>query len=158
VALGPLTGIPSWACLRKQPSGQLCSPKGSASSTLPVSFLNLHKGSRRCYLARKGKVRKEGRTMALSFRIVMHQNRENLHLRLIGDFDGSSAFELLEVLKERAHAVQKVFIHTNSLGKVHPFGQGVFEKRAPELKDDLQKIHFTGHKAELVSPGQSLSL
>jgi anti-anti-sigma regulatory factor len=94
--------------------------------------------------------------MALSFRIVMHQNRENLHLRLIGDFDGSSAFELLEVLKERAHAVQKVFIHTNSLAEVHPFGQGVFEKRAPELKEDLQKIHFTGHKAELVSPDQSL--
>jgi hypothetical protein len=96
--------------------------------------------------------------MAASFRIVMHQNSENLHLRLIGDFDGSSAFELLEVLKERAHAVQKVFIHTTSLGEVHPFGQGVFEKRVSELRDDLQKIHFTGNKAELVSPDQSLCI
>jgi len=94
--------------------------------------------------------------MASSFRIVMHETSENLHLRLIGDFDGSSAFELLEVLKDRAHAVQKVFIHTSGLGEVHPFGQGVFEKRASELREELQKIHFTGDKAELVSPDQSL--
>ena len=96
--------------------------------------------------------------MASSFRIVMQENNDNLHLRLIGDFDGSSAFELLDVLKNRAHAVQKVFIHTSGLGEVHPFGLGVFEKRACELKENLQKIHFTGDKAQLVSPDQSLCL
>jgi anti-anti-sigma regulatory factor len=96
--------------------------------------------------------------MASSFRIVMHEASENLHLRLIGDFDGSSAFELIELLKNRAHAVQKVFIHTSGLGEVHPFGLGVFEKRASELREELQKIHFTGDKAELVSPDQSLCL
>jgi hypothetical protein len=37
--------------------------------------------------------------MASRFRIVMHENSENLHLRLVGAFDGSSAFQLLEVLK-----------------------------------------------------------
>jgi hypothetical protein len=47
--------------------------------------------------------------MAASFRIVMHQNSGNLHLRLMGDFDGSSAFELLELLKQKAQTVQKVF-------------------------------------------------
>ena len=94
--------------------------------------------------------------MAKSFRIVMHENSENLHLRLIGDFDGSSACELLEALKDRAHVFQKVFIHTNGLVEVHPFGLGVFEKRASELGEELEKIHFTGDKAELVSPDQSL--
>jgi anti-anti-sigma regulatory factor len=88
----------------------------------------------------------------------MYENSENLHLRLIGDFDGSSAFELLDILKNRAHAVQKVFIHTSGLMDVHPFGLGVFEKRASELKENLQKIHFTGDKAEVVSPDQSLCL
>ncbi|HWR57951.1 MAG TPA: hypothetical protein VN328_03605 [Thermodesulfovibrionales bacterium] len=96
--------------------------------------------------------------MASSFRIVMHENSENLHLRLTGDFDGSSAFELLEILKNRAHAVQKVFIHTSGLGEVHPFGLGVFEKRASELKENLQKIHFTGDKAEFLLSDQSSCL
>jgi len=90
--------------------------------------------------------------MAMSFRIVMQESSDNLHLRLAGDFDGSSAFELIEVLKNRAHEAQKVFINTSGLAEVHPFGLGVFEKRASELKGDLQKIHFTGDKAELVSP------
>lgn len=94
--------------------------------------------------------------MALSFRIVMQENGENLDLRLMGDFDGSSACELLEVLKDKAYAVQNVFIHTNELGEVYPFGQNTFEKRASELRGDLRKIHFMGDKAELVSPDRSL--
>jgi anti-anti-sigma regulatory factor len=96
--------------------------------------------------------------MAASFRIVMHQNSGNLHLRLMGDFDGSSAFELLELLKQKAQTVQKVFIHTNSLDEVHPFGRGVFEKNASELKRDLHKICFTGEKAALISSDRSLCL
>jgi hypothetical protein len=94
--------------------------------------------------------------VALSFRIVIQENSENLHLRLTGDFDGSSACELLEVLKKKAYAAQKVFIHTNELGEVHPFGQNTFEKRVSELRGDLRKIHFTGDKAELVSPDRLL--
>jgi hypothetical protein len=42
--------------------------------------------------------------------------------------------------------------------EVHPYGLSVFEKRASELKENLQKIHFTGDKAEVVSPDQSLCL
>jgi hypothetical protein len=96
--------------------------------------------------------------MASSFRIVMHENSENLHLRLVGDFDGSSACELLEVLKDRAHAVQKVFVHTSGLGEIHPFGQGIFEKRTSELRKELQKIYFTGNKAQLIAPDEGLCL
>lgn len=96
--------------------------------------------------------------MASSFRIVMHENSDNLHLRLIGDFDGSSASELLEVLKDRAHSVQKVFIHTGGLGEIHPFGQGVFEKRTSELREELRKIYFTGEKAQIIAPDQGLCL
>jgi len=37
--------------------------------------------------------------MAARFRISIHRNSENLHLKLMGDFDGTSAHELLNVLK-----------------------------------------------------------
>lgn len=96
--------------------------------------------------------------MASSFRIVMHGNSDNLHLRLVGDFDGSSASELLEVLKDRAHTVQRVFIHTSGLGEIHPFGRGVFEKRTSELRQEMQKICFTGNKAQFIAPDQGLCL
>ena len=38
--------------------------------------------------------------MAANFRIRVHQNSDNLHLRLDGDFDGSSACELLDLLNK----------------------------------------------------------
>jgi hypothetical protein len=101
---------------------------------------------------------KEGYTMATSFKIVMHENSDDLHLRLAGDFDGSSASQLLEVLKDRAHTVQRVVIHTAGLGEIHPFGQGVFEKRTSELREELGKIYFTGDKAQFIAPDQSVCL
>jgi len=37
--------------------------------------------------------------MANNFRISVHRSSENLHLKLMGNFDGISAHELLNVLK-----------------------------------------------------------
>ena len=96
--------------------------------------------------------------MASNFKILMHQRGENLNLILLGDFDGTSAFELLHVLKEKGHGVQRVIIDTNNLSKVYPFGQGVLEKRLSELGTDGQKLVFTGDKAALVSPQKNLVL
>jgi hypothetical protein len=33
--------------------------------------------------------------MASNFRIFIHRNNDKLHLRLVGDFDGTSAFEFM---------------------------------------------------------------
>jgi anti-anti-sigma regulatory factor len=96
--------------------------------------------------------RKGGHFMASNFKILMHQRGESLSLILLGDFDGTSAFELLHVLKEKGHGVQRVIIDTNNLSQVYPFGQGVLEKRLSELGTDGQKLVFTGDKAALVSP------
>jgi hypothetical protein len=45
--------------------------------------------------------------VALSFRIVLQENSEDLHLNLMGDLDGSSACELLEVLKKKLMRFKK---------------------------------------------------
>jgi hypothetical protein len=50
--------------------------------------------------------------MASNFRIYCHQNRDNLHLKLIGDFDGSSAYELINLLKNYGGMLEEfLFIH-----------------------------------------------
>jgi hypothetical protein len=38
--------------------------------------------------------------MATNFKISSHRTESKLHLNLAGDFDGSSAFELLNMLKD----------------------------------------------------------
>ncbi|MBW2247672.1 MAG: peptidylprolyl isomerase, partial [Deltaproteobacteria bacterium] len=60
--------------------------------------------------------------MALNFKIICHKNSENLHLKLMGDFDGSSAYELINTLKKYNGNAGKVFVDTCSLLSVHPFG------------------------------------
>jgi anti-anti-sigma regulatory factor len=95
--------------------------------------------------------RKGGHVTASNFKILMHQSGESLNLKLSGDFDGTSAFELLHVLKEKGRDVQSVIIDTSTLGRVHPFGQGVLRKRLSELGSDGEKLLFTGDKADLVS-------
>jgi len=37
--------------------------------------------------------------MASNFRIFLQQNSDNLHVKLSGDFDGSSAHQLINMIK-----------------------------------------------------------
>ena len=38
--------------------------------------------------------------MAANFRILVHKNNKIIHLKLSGDFDGTSAYELINLLKK----------------------------------------------------------
>lgn len=46
--------------------------------------------------------------MAANFRISTHRNSENLHLKLYGDFDGTSAHELINAFGRNRLAVRKI--------------------------------------------------
>jgi hypothetical protein len=94
--------------------------------------------------------------MATNFRIDFHQNSNNLHLRLDGDFDGSSAYELLNMLEKRCRFASRAFIHTNGLRFIHPFGVSVFRNRLGELKVCKHLIlEFTGDHALQLAPNQA---
>ncbi len=93
--------------------------------------------------------------MAPNFRISMHRNSENLHLKLMGDFDGSSACELLNVLKENCNGVCRVIIHTSCLKNIYPFGREVFRCNFSELNRHRTRIMFTGENAGHIAPEKS---
>lgn len=82
--------------------------------------------------------------MASNFKIFVHQNSENLHLKLMGDFDGSSAYQLLNIIKDNGHHVHKIFIHTNGLKDINPFGKAVFVNHLSSQHDGSTDIVFTG--------------
>jgi ABC-type transporter Mla MlaB component len=73
--------------------------------------------------------------MAQNFKMVVHQNSESLHLRLEGDFDGSSACELPNALEEHCRFATRAYIHTNGLGQVDPFGLSIFHENLKGLKE-----------------------
>ena len=90
--------------------------------------------------------------MASNFKVAIHGNDENLHLKLMGDFDGSSAWDLLNGLKSHIHGISRVFIHTNCLRHVHAFGREVLHKNLSDVIGKSIHVVFTGEKASELAP------
>jgi anti-anti-sigma regulatory factor len=90
--------------------------------------------------------------MASNFKILRHQNGDNLHLKLAGDFDGSSAWEVFNTLKRNCCKVSKVFIHCSCLNNIDPFGQDVFWDNMKTLPESCTTFLFTGEQARQISP------
>ncbi|RJR54770.1 MAG: hypothetical protein C4576_00455 [Desulfobacteraceae bacterium] len=90
--------------------------------------------------------------MAANFKIIVNRERDNLHLRLAGDFDGSSALDLIRVLSEECGPANRVIIHTDGLTEVHPFGKAVFQRQLPPAGKINPSIVFIGKHAEDIAP------
>ena len=73
-------------------------------------------------------------------------------MKLMGDFDGSSAFELLQLLKKNSHRISKAIIDTSRLRQIHPFGQAVFHNNLHMLNDTSIRIILKGENAEQIAP------
>lgn len=63
--------------------------------------------------------------MAKNFKIEKHKDKDIMYMILKGDFDGSSAWELINLLKEGCKKINKVVIKTDSLGQVYQFGKDI---------------------------------
>ena len=82
--------------------------------------------------------------MSSNFQIFSLKNRESLHLKLAGIFDGSSAHELINKISEHGKSFYELFIDTHNLKSVHPYGIEVFQKRFGALKKQFHSITFIG--------------
>ncbi len=82
--------------------------------------------------------------MASNFKILRHRTDGNLYLNLAGDFDGSSAFELLNMLIENLDNTARVSINTSNLKKIHPFGLQVFYHNFSKIKHHQTCVEFIG--------------
>lgn len=88
--------------------------------------------------------------MASNFQISTQEKRDSLHLKLYGDFDGSSAYELLNTL-EHYSRFNQIFIDTNELQTVYPFGKDVFQKNIGPIKKKFGNLIFIGELEHTLS-------
>ena len=85
--------------------------------------------------------------MASNFSIKIGRNADRTHLRLYGDFDGSSAHELLNLLKKIYQSDNKILIHTEGLNHVHPFGLDIFHSNLGSINHGAEGIVYSGDRA-----------
>jgi hypothetical protein len=90
--------------------------------------------------------------MTTNFRVSVHRNSENLHVKLMGDFDEISARQLLDILRRYSHGTSRAFIHTSCLGEIHPFGLSLFHNQLKLLKGKSLELVFTGDHASRLAP------
>jgi len=74
----------------------------------------------------------------------------------MGDFDGTSSYELLKVLKRYGNRTARIFIHTSSLRNIYPFGVNVFHKNLGALKEQFLTLVFTGEHASQLAPEEHI--
>jgi hypothetical protein len=82
--------------------------------------------------------------MANNFIFLSSHIRDIIRLKLYGDFDGSSACELINFLKNFINDFNQIFIDTNNLNTIYPFGMDVFKKNLSALGININNIFLTG--------------
>ena len=89
--------------------------------------------------------------MASNFQMFSYKTRDSFHLNLEGDFDGNSAHELLETLKMYGSGFYQIFIDTNDLKTIYPFGREVFQKKLGMFKQKLNNLVFIGENGHKIA-------
>ena len=82
--------------------------------------------------------------MAKNFKIFKHQTTETLHLKLVGNFDGSSAAELINTLQDSKSTFHQIFVNTSELAIIEPFGKSVFQTRLSDKGLRQLNLKFIG--------------
>ena len=89
--------------------------------------------------------------MASNFQLLSYRNKDSLHLQLYGDFDGNSAYELINTLKNNGKDFIQIFIDTNDLDKLYPFGLDVFQNNNSIAKKCSSYIFIGKYKHSFAS-------
>jgi hypothetical protein len=85
--------------------------------------------------------------MASNFKIVTAQTKGCIRLSLYGDFDATSAHELLNFLNKNRHHRSKIYIRTHGLNQTHLFGMNIFKKSLGVKNNFNNRLIFSGDKA-----------
>ena len=83
--------------------------------------------------------------MAKNFRMLSDKTHDHsLRIQLKGDFDGTSAHELANLLDTCRASYPKVAIDTEGLSRIHSYGLKVFIIRMKLLRKSWAGIVYTG--------------
>ena len=88
--------------------------------------------------------------MAKNFRVSAKElGCQSLALKLFGDFDASSACELINILDDSVKTSSKVAIDTDGLRTINAFGLDVFLPRMSKLNNTRADIKVTGRFSDI---------
>lgn len=90
--------------------------------------------------------------MSVNFQIEVKKKSGNLHVSPKGDLDGSSAWELINLLHERYNGRGSVVIDTHYLREICPFGCSTFRCGLNQSMLPPNRLSFEGEKGYEIAP------
>jgi hypothetical protein len=86
--------------------------------------------------------------VAGNFNISVTRAGGHVHMKLNGDFDGSSACELVNLLADSdLPGASKIMVNTDALKHIHPFGVDVFKRWLSTATAGQLPLTFTGKRS-----------
>lgn len=86
--------------------------------------------------------------MASNFEITLDRIDDPIVMNLEGDFDATSAYELIYAIKKLPEKTTEVSIHTNGLNDIDPAGMDVFGRFMQDLNSRPRRISITGEHSK----------
>lgn len=90
--------------------------------------------------------------MSTNFQIAFKKHNGNLHVHPSGDFDGSSAFQLIRLLDKKYDGQGEVIIDTHKLQNILPFGSRTFQGQLNLSRIPASRLSFKGEKGHALAP------
>jgi len=84
--------------------------------------------------------------MKSSFKIVTRKVSDGIQVDLSGIFDGSSAWQLVNLIKDHERLNERIVINTDSVREIIPFGKGLLCWLFAVKNIPKKRIVFTGRK------------
>lgn len=85
--------------------------------------------------------------MASNFEITVDKYGHGFSLELTGDFDATSAYELIYAIKKLPEEARMIHVYTDGLKNIHPFGLDVFYRFIRSRRSNPANIVFAGKHA-----------
>ena len=92
--------------------------------------------------------------MSTNFAIESRNSKGDLYLELSGDFDGNSAWELINKIKTDYIGNGRILINIEKVGVLNAFGKDVFEKLLNPGIIHRSKVVFQGAKGSEIYPAE----
>jgi hypothetical protein len=94
--------------------------------------------------------------MASYFKLLVQRVKGSVYLKLFGEFDGFSAYQLISALKQNGAGTSNIFVDTSGIKRVHGFGREVFRSNLHRLNHYFfGDLIFTGVHAQEIAPESS---
>ena len=84
--------------------------------------------------------------MNSNFKMQCRISGGNLHIYPKGNLDGSTACQLANLIRRKYSGKGRIFINTDQLEEIYPFGAAQFNHRIRENKLPRRNLYFKGEK------------